>query len=70
MPVAVFDQERNSPDRKNLRGSPVLFSVGRLHMPRKKAEKCHSERRVCAKNPSWSFAFNREGFFSRKAGSE
>src|SRR6267378_7437093 len=36
----------------------------RLNRLRKKAENCHSERRVCAKNPSWSFVFNREGFFA------
>ena len=27
MPVAAFDQERNSPGLKNLCGSPVLFHV-------------------------------------------
>jgi hypothetical protein len=36
----------------------------RMNRLRKKAENCHSERRVCAKNPSWSFVFNREGFFA------
>src|SRR6266478_3392262 len=36
----------------------------RLNRLRKKAENCHSERRVCAKNPSWSFVFNRERFFA------
>src|SRR6266446_6848814 len=36
----------------------------RLNRLRKKAENCHSERRFCAKNPSWSFVFNREGFFA------
>src|SRR5467141_5444443 len=41
-----------------------LNRLQRLNRLRKKAENCHSERRVCAKNPSWSFVFNREGFFA------
>ncbi len=36
----------------------------RLHKLRRKGENCHSARRVCPKNPSWSFVFNREGFFA------
>src|SRR6267143_3289591 len=35
-----------------------------LNRLQKKAENCHSERRVCAKNPSWSFVLNRERFFA------
>src|SRR5882724_6611265 len=45
-------------------GSARDIPVCRLNRLRKKAENCHSERRVCAKNPSWSFVFNREGFFA------
>src|SRR6266404_5550571 len=35
-----------------------------LNRLRKKVENCRSERRVCAKNPSWSFVLNRERFFA------
>src|SRR6266446_1552282 len=51
------------PGQITLQGYAVLPVAGSNRL-RKKVENCHSERRVCAKNPSWSFVFNREGFFA------
>jgi hypothetical protein len=62
MTIAVPTAERAGEEKHS--PTSTKKTVHRLNRLRKKAENCHSERRVCAKNPSWSFVFNREGFFA------
>src|SRR6266853_1957779 len=43
---------------------PLREIVGFASPGGTKKKQCHSERRFCAKNPSWSFVANTEGFLT------
>jgi len=55
------DSYADTQSAANARQDPEANGFNKL---RKKEERCHSERRFCAKNPSLSFVLNTEGFFA------